>query len=67
MAYAVLVAAQTRFLGSGFADTHACSSIILPPTCSAPEVIESRPVTVEERPPLIEHDNGGQRANAAPA
>lgn len=55
MAYAVLVAAQTRFLGEAFADTHACSSIILPPTSSAPERMENRPVTVEERPPLAEH------------
>ncbi len=54
MAYAVLVAAQTRFLGQGFADTHACGSIILPPSRSAPEQMENRPVTVEERPPLAE-------------
>ena len=31
MAYAVLVAAQTRFLGAEFADRHACGSISLPP------------------------------------
>ncbi len=55
MAYAVLVAAQTRFLGAAFADTHACSSIILPPARSAPELLENRPVTVEERPPLSVH------------
>jgi glucosyl-3-phosphoglycerate synthase len=55
MAYAVLVAAQTRFLGAAFADRHACSSIILPPARSTPEQMESRPVTVEERPPLAEH------------
>jgi glucosyl-3-phosphoglycerate synthase len=55
MAYAVLVAAQTRFLGAAFADTHACSSIVLPPTRSNPELMENRPVTVEERPPLAEH------------
>ncbi|HEY3829912.1 MAG TPA: glucosyl-3-phosphoglycerate synthase [Solirubrobacteraceae bacterium] len=55
MAYAVLVAAQTRFLGAAFADAHACSSIILPPTRGAPELLENRPVTVEERPPLSEH------------
>jgi glucosyl-3-phosphoglycerate synthase len=54
MAYAVLVAAQTRFLGAAFADTHACSSMILPPTRSAPTLLENRPVTVEERPPLSE-------------
>jgi glucosyl-3-phosphoglycerate synthase len=51
MAYAVLVAAQTRFLGSDFADAHACSSIFLP----APEggdAMETRGVAVEERPAL---------------
>jgi glucosyl-3-phosphoglycerate synthase len=55
MAYAVLVAAQTRFLGAAFADTHACSSIILPPARSTPELLENRPVAIEERPPLSEH------------
>jgi glucosyl-3-phosphoglycerate synthase len=52
MAYAVLVAAQIRFLGADFADTHACGSIVLPPAPSAPELMETRAVTVEERPPL---------------
>jgi glucosyl-3-phosphoglycerate synthase len=52
MAYAVLVAAQTRFLGQEFADRHACGSIILPPSGSACEQMENRPVVVEERPPL---------------
>jgi hypothetical protein len=55
MAYAVLVAAQTRFLGTQFADTHACGSIALPPAIGAPETMEARRVTVEERPPLAEH------------
>ncbi len=55
MAYAVLLAAQTRFLGPAFADSHACSSIILPPTSSSPEWMETRQVTVEERPTLSEH------------
>lgn len=55
MAYAVLLAAQTRFLGPAFADKHACGSIILPPTSSAPELTENRPVAVEERPPLTTH------------
>jgi glucosyl-3-phosphoglycerate synthase len=55
MAYAVLVAAQTRFLGSDFADSHACGSIILPPTNGAVEAMQPREVTVEERPPLAEH------------
>lgn len=55
MAYAVLVAAQTRFLGSAFADTHACASMTLPPITSTPELMETRRVTVEERLPLAEH------------
>jgi glucosyl-3-phosphoglycerate synthase len=55
MAYAVLVAAQTRFLGAAFADTHACGYIVLPPAPSSPELMESRSVTVEERSPLAEH------------
>jgi glucosyl-3-phosphoglycerate synthase len=55
MAYAVLVAAQTRFLGAAFADAHACSSVVLAPTRSNPQLMESRPVTVEERPPLTQH------------
>ena len=72
MAYAVLLAAQTRFLGPEFADSHACSSIILPPTSSAYELMETRHVTLEERPPLIEHRQGtkahaSRRSFAAPA
>jgi glucosyl-3-phosphoglycerate synthase len=51
MAYAVLIAAQTRFLGSDFADAHACGSILLPPA-GEDATMESRAVTVEERPPL---------------
>jgi glucosyl-3-phosphoglycerate synthase len=54
MAYAVLVAAQTRFLGAAFADTHACGSIILSPAPDTPELMESRPVALEERPPLAQ-------------
>lgn len=65
MAYAVLVAAQTRFLGPAFADTHACSSIILPPS-STSDLTEIRPVTVDERPPLAEHRHR-EHANAAAA
>jgi glycosyltransferase involved in cell wall biosynthesis len=61
MSYAVLVAAQTRFLGTAFADMHACSSIILPPAPSSPELMESRHVSIEERPPLSQHRHG-QRA-----
>ncbi len=55
MAYAVLVAAQTRFLGPDFADTHACGSIVLPPAPGAPQLMETRAVSVEERPPLAEY------------
>ncbi|MCW3018469.1 MAG: glucosyl-3-phosphoglycerate synthase, partial [Solirubrobacterales bacterium] len=51
MSYAVLLAAQTRFLGSDFADTHACSSMLLP-AANGEGAMESRAVTVEERPPL---------------
>jgi glucosyl-3-phosphoglycerate synthase len=53
MAYAVLVAAQTRFLGTDFADAHACGSISLPNIEGSGEM-ESRRVAVEERPPLAE-------------
>jgi glucosyl-3-phosphoglycerate synthase len=51
MAYAVLVAAQTRFLGRDFADAHACGSISLP-ALDRKGAMETRGVTVEERPPL---------------
>jgi glucosyl-3-phosphoglycerate synthase len=57
MAYAVLVAAQTRFLGQGFADAHACGTIVLPPG-QDPNTMETRHVTLEERPPL-QHLTGG--------
>jgi glucosyl-3-phosphoglycerate synthase len=50
MAYAVLVAAQARFLGAEFADAHAGGSLLLPGLGGAQEM-ESRRVTVEERPP----------------
>jgi glucosyl-3-phosphoglycerate synthase len=53
MAYAVLVAAQSRFLGADFADAHASGSISLPAP-EAPGAMELRRVTVEERPPLAE-------------
>jgi len=53
MAYAVLIAAQTRFLGRAFADANACGSILLPPTGSE-RAMESRRVEIEERPPLAE-------------
>jgi glucosyl-3-phosphoglycerate synthase len=51
MAYAVLIAAQTRFLGSDFADAHAGGSISLP-ALDGVGTMETRRVTVEERPPL---------------
>jgi len=54
VAYAVLLAAQTRFLGSDFADTHACGSILLP-GADDEAGMEARAVTVEERPPLAMH------------
>jgi glucosyl-3-phosphoglycerate synthase len=51
MAYAVLVAASNRFLGSQFAEAHASGSIALPPReLNAP--MEMRRVPIEERPPL---------------
>ncbi len=53
MAYAVLVAAQTRFLGPEFADSNACGSISLPPVDGQP-AMESRHVTVDERPPMAQ-------------
>jgi glucosyl-3-phosphoglycerate synthase len=55
MAYAVLVAAQTRFLSADFADRHACASIALPPAPGGGDgPMESRAVTVDERPPWRE-------------
>ena len=51
MAYAVLVAAQTRFLGRDFADANAGGSIALPPL-PGERTMESRGVALEERPPL---------------
>jgi glycosyltransferase involved in cell wall biosynthesis len=51
MAYAVLVAAQTRFLGRDFADANAGGSIALPPLAGEP-AMESCRVVLEERPPL---------------
>jgi glucosyl-3-phosphoglycerate synthase len=52
MSYAVLVAAQARFLGPAFADANACGSISLP-TGQSGEAMEARRVTVEERPALM--------------
>jgi len=51
MAYAILVAAQTRLLGPDFADAHACGVISLP-ALDGSDVMEARRVTVEELPPL---------------
>ncbi|HLH14492.1 MAG TPA: hypothetical protein VKV16_06855, partial [Solirubrobacteraceae bacterium] len=63
MAYAVLVAAQTRFLGAGFADAHVCGSLSLP-DASGREGMRTRAVTVEERPPW---DACGRGPHPAPA
>jgi glucosyl-3-phosphoglycerate synthase len=64
MAYAVLLAASTRFLGSEFADAHASGSIALPPRgLDAP--MELRRVPIEERPPLREL-SASPRPRAAP-
>jgi glucosyl-3-phosphoglycerate synthase len=52
MAYAVLVAAQTRFLGPEFADRNACGSISLPAE-DGDGPMESRRVAVDERPPWL--------------
>lgn len=51
MAYAVLVAASNRLLGSDFADAHAVGSLSLPPLPGA-EQMESRRVPIDERPAL---------------
>ncbi len=59
IAYAVLVAAQTRFLGADFADAHACGSISLAPNARAGS-IESLAVTVEERPALASMRSGAR-------
>ncbi len=55
MAYAVLVATQTRVFGSGFADANACGSMILPALGGSGTAMESRAVPLQERPPLREH------------
>jgi glycosyltransferase involved in cell wall biosynthesis len=51
MAYAVLVAAQMRFLGSEFADANAASSMLLP-ALEGISGMESRKIVLDERPPL---------------
>jgi glucosyl-3-phosphoglycerate synthase len=52
MAYAVLVAAQTRLLGEEFADAYAAPTLLLPALAGA-DAMESRRVVVEERPALV--------------
>ncbi len=67
MAYAVLVAAQTRFLGRDFADATAGGSIALPPL-SGEQAMESRSVVLEERPPLRDIDDlsaGGSESSGS--
>jgi glucosyl-3-phosphoglycerate synthase len=49
MAYAVLVAAQTRFLGAAFADAHASERLMLPPL-DGELAGEARAVPITERP-----------------
>jgi glucosyl-3-phosphoglycerate synthase len=53
MAYAVLVAAESRFLGAEFTANHACGSIALPPL-EGESSMETRRVSIEERPPLAQ-------------
>lgn len=64
MAYAVLVAAQSRFLGADFADANACGSISLP-AADGIGAMESRRVTVEERPALVTLGDGAQAVSSA--
>jgi glucosyl-3-phosphoglycerate synthase len=52
MAYAVLVAAQARVLGADFADASACASMALPPIGASGGMMETRAVSVTERPAL---------------
>jgi glucosyl-3-phosphoglycerate synthase len=66
MAYEVLVAAQSRFLGPEFADANAAGSIMLPPL-SGEQTMETRRVAVEERPSLRELEGGAPREPASPA
>jgi glucosyl-3-phosphoglycerate synthase len=66
MAYAVLVAASTRFLGPEFTGTHASGSIALPPQAQdAP--MELRRVPIEERPPLRGHAGAAESPTPAAA
>jgi glucosyl-3-phosphoglycerate synthase len=62
MSYAVLVAAQSRFLGADFADAHAGGSIALPTGEAGASTMESRRVTVEERPALAQLRDRAQLA-----
>jgi glucosyl-3-phosphoglycerate synthase len=67
MAYAVLVAAQSRFLGPEFADANAAGSIVLP-ALPGEQTMEARRVAVEERPSLRELEGDGEaREPASPA
>jgi glucosyl-3-phosphoglycerate synthase len=66
MAYAVLVAASSRFLGSEFTGAHASGSIALPPQAlDAP--MELRRVPIEERPPLRGHAGAAESPTPAAA
>lgn len=63
MAYAVLVAAQTRFLGEEFADMHACERMTLP-SHDGSAMGEARAVTIIERPPIATDDQPSADAAA---
>ncbi len=66
MAYAVLVAASTRFHGPEFTDAQASGSIALPPQqLDAP--MEMRRVPIEERPPLRGHASAAESPTPAAA
>ena len=58
MSYAVLVAAQSRFLGPEFADANGAGSIVLP-ALPGEQTMEARRVAVEERPSLLELEGDG--------
>jgi len=66
MAYAVLLAASKRFLGSQLTDAHASGSLALPPRdLDAP--MEMRRVPIEERPPLRPHTGAAELPTSAAA
>ncbi len=58
MAYAVLVAAESRLLGPELADARAAASVVLPPVEAGGEM-ELRRVALHERPPLRDVEVAG--------